>query len=286
MPTRKFLLTLTVSLLAAIAAFAQWPARLTRGVPMKDGKMNPDAPAPRMSDGKVDFTGLWENVRGAVGTGPGAKGKDKGKQPPPPALSASGLPQATFWDIGANLSKGLPLQPWAKQLKDQRMAENSKDNPDAHCLPMGLMQYHLHPQPRKMIQTQDVVVMLYEANSGIRQIFLDGRPNPPKDVLPWWFGYSAGRWEDKDTLVVETTMLRDLGWLDVNGSPITTEGKIIERYRRPSFGRLEIEVTIDDPKAYSAPFTVGVSQRIMPDDELIEFICAENERSEPHLVGK
>jgi hypothetical protein len=166
------------------------------------------------------------------------------------------------------------------------MAENSKDNPDAHCLPMGLMQYHLHPQPRKMIQTKDVLIMLYEANSGIRQVFLDGRANPPKDVDPWWFGYSVGTWEDKDTLRVETTMLRDLGWLDVNGTPITTEGKTIERYRRPTFGRLEIEVTIDDPKAYSAPFTVGVSQRIMPDDELIEFICQENERSAPHLVGK
>ena len=165
----------------------------------------------------------------------------------------------------------------------QRAESNSKDNPDAHCLPLGVMQLHTHGQPRKIVQTPDVLVIIYEANAGIRQIFTDGRALP-KDALPWWFGYSVGHWED-DTLVVESTAFRDLGWLDVEGSPLTETGRIIERFRRPDYGHLEIEVTIDDPKAYTKPWTVTVYQRIMPDTELIEFVCQENERSAAHLVG-
>ena len=192
---------------------------------------------------------------------------------------------ATFFNIGAGFKEGLPLRPWAAELLKKRTAENSKDNPDAHCLPMGLMQLHEHPQPRKIIQTPGVILIIYEANSGLRQIFTDGRSLPPKDVDPWWYGYSVGKW-DGDTLVVETTGFRDDVWLDVNGSPLTESGKMIERFRRPNYGSLEIEVTVDDPKAYTKPFTVKVSQRIMPDTELIEFICQENEKSVPHLVGK
>jgi hypothetical protein len=192
---------------------------------------------------------------------------------------------ATFFNIGAGFKEGLPLRPWAAELLKKRTAENSKDNPDAHCLPMGLMQLHEHPQPRKIIQTPGLVLIIYEANSGLRQIFTDGRPLPPKDVDPWWYGYSTGKW-DGDTLVVETTGFRDDVWLDVNGSPLTESGKMIERFRRPNYGSLEIEVTIDDQKAYTKPFTVRVSQHIMADTELIEFICQENEKSVPHLVGK
>jgi len=166
-----------------------------------------------------------------------------------------------------------------------RRAENSKDNPDAHCLPLGLMQLHLHPQPRKIIQTPGLIVILYEAQAGIRQIFTDGRPQPSKDVQPWWYGYSTGKWED-DTLVVETTGFRDDVWLDVDGSPLTESGKMTERFKRFNYGTLQIDVTIEDPKAYTKPFTVRVVQRLMADTELIEFICQENNRSEPHLVGK
>jgi hypothetical protein len=165
------------------------------------------------------------------------------------------------------------------------MGENSKDNPDAHCLPLGLMQLHMHPQPRKIIQNPDEILILYEAQSGIRQIFLDGRTLPPTDVQPWWYGYSVGHWEG-DTLVVETSGFRDDVWLDINGSPLTNMGRMIERFRRPNYGNLEIEVTIDDPKVYTKPFTVKVQQKIMPDTQLIEFICNENDRSGPHLVGK
>ncbi|HLF11387.1 MAG TPA: hypothetical protein VJA26_09230 [Gammaproteobacteria bacterium] len=164
------------------------------------------------------------------------------------------------------------------------MAANQKDNPDAHCLPMGYMQLHGHPQPRKIIQTPDVIVILYEGNSGIRQIFTDGRALPElnEDLQPWWYGYSIGHWED-DTLVVESTGFRDDGWLDVFGSPLTDQGKLIERFRRPDYGHLEIDITIDDPKAYTEPFTVRVNHQVMLDTDLIEFICNENEKSVVHF---
>jgi hypothetical protein len=187
-------------------------------------------------------------------------------------------PLTQFFDIATRLKDGLPLQPWAAELKKKRTAEGAKDNPDANCLPMGNLQFHTHPQPRKIIQTPKVVVILYEGNAGIRQIFTDGRPLPNNDPQPWWYGYSVGRW-DRDTLVVETIGFREDGWLDVNGSPLTEAAKMTERFRRVNYGNLEIEVTVDDPKAYTKPWTVTLNQRLMVDGELIEFVCAENEKS-------
>jgi hypothetical protein len=169
------------------------------------------------------------------------------------------------------------------------MADSSKDNPDAHCLPMGFMQYHTHPQPRKIVQTPDMMLIVYEANSGLRQIFTDGRALPGKDVEPWWYGYSAAKWEG-DTLVVETIGFLDREddpffpqWLDIRGNPLTSQAKVTERFRRPNFGSMEIDITIDDPKAYTKPFTVRVNWRVMADTELIEFICEE--RDATHYVG-
>jgi len=162
------------------------------------------------------------------------------------------------------------------------MADNSKDNPDAHCLPMGFMQFHTHPQPRKIIQTPDVILIIYEANSGLRQIFMDGRPLPGPDAEPWWYGYSVGKWEG-DTLVVESRGFRDGEWLDVRGSPLTPSAKVTEKFRRPTYGSLEIEITVDDPKAYTKPWTVRIAQRAMLNTELIEFICEE--RDATHYVG-
>jgi hypothetical protein len=147
------------------------------------------------------------------------------------------------------------------------------------------MQLHTHSQPRKIVQTKDLILIIYEANAGVRQIFMDGRPAPGNDPQPWWFGYARGWWEG-DTLVVETTNFRDDGWLDVNGAPLTSEGKLIERFRRPNFGTLEIDVTIDDPKAYTRPWTVRVNQRLLVDTELIEFVCLENEKfTKQYLKG-
>ena len=248
---------------------AQWPSHPSARVPRTaDGRPDLNAPTPRTADGKPDFNGIW-NYAGVLGF--------RGGPPPPPP----GTPvQATFWNIEAGFKEGLPFQPWAAELRKQRMANNSKDNPDAQCLPLGHMQLHTHSQPRKMIHTPDLLVILYEANADVRQIFLDGRPAPPSDAQPWWNGYSRGWWEG-DTLVVETTNLRDLGWLDVNGAPITSEGRIVERFRRPTAGTLEIDVTIDDPKAYTQPWTVRVNQRLLPDTELIEFVCLENNQFNP-----
>ena len=125
---------------------------------------------------------------------------------------------------------------------------------------------------------------LNERDFSYRQIFIDGRPLP-EDPNPSWYGYSSGRW-DGDTLVVETNGLRDGLWLDFQGDPSTASVRMTERFRRPNFGALDIEVTIDDPKAYTRPFTVTVHQFLMVDTELLEFVCLENEKDQSHLVGK
>ena len=235
---------------------------------MPDGKVDLRAPAPRTADGKPDLSGIWAYA--------GVLGFRGGPPPPPPGTP----PQATFWNIEAGLADGLPLTPYGAALRKQRMAGNSKDNPDAACLPLGYMQLHTHSQPRKLVQLPELIVILYEANAGVRQIFLDGRPAPPADAEPWWFGYSRGRWE-ADTLLVESSHFKDGGWLDVLGAPLSSEGRLVERFRRPNAGTLEIDVTIDDPKAYTRPVTLRVNQRLLPDIDLIEFICQENNQFNP-----
>jgi hypothetical protein len=266
---RQFVLVLCGLAGLGVTLGAQWAAfpgaRLPRG---DDGRVVLTAPAPRTADGKPDFSGVW-NYAGVLGF--------RGGPPPPPPGTP---PQATFWNIEAGIKEGLPFTPYGAELRKQRMAGNSKDNPDAACLPIGYMQSHTHSQPRKIVQQPDLLVVLYEANAGTRQIFLDGRPAPPADAQPWWWGYSRGHW-DGDTLVVESTHFRDGGWLDVNGAPLTSEGKITERFRRPTVGTLEIDVTIDDPKAYTRPWTVRVNQRLLPDTDLIEFVCLENNQFDP-----
>jgi len=273
--------------LVVIPIAAQWPDYPAKGAPREaDGKVKLDAPAPKAPDGHPDLSGVWD-LRGTLGRGggPGGPGRGKGGNGKAPALPPGTPPMATFKNIGAGFKEGLPLLPWAADLLKARRGENSKDNPDAHCLPLGLMQLHMHPQPRKIIQSPGVIVILYEAQGGIRQIFTDGRSLPPSDVQPWWYGYSVGHWEE-DTLVVETTGFRDDVWLDIDGSPLTNSGKMIERFKRLNYGTLQIDVTIEDPKVYTMPFTVRVVHRLLPDTDLIEFICQENDRSGPHLVGK
>jgi hypothetical protein len=257
---------------------AQWPAFPTPNVPRgADGKPDLLAPTPRTRDGRPDLSGIWENP-GWRNMGTGVSGT--GGAPGTPAVLPRG--PGLFFDIGSGVPGGLPFQPPAAALKKQRMADNMKDNPDAHCLPMGNMQLHTHPQPRKIIQTPDVIVMLYEGNAGVRQLFTDGRPLPKNDPQPWWFGYSTGGWEG-DTLVVRSSGFRDGGWLDVNGSPLTDAATVTERFTRVNYGNLTIEITVDDPKAYTRPWSVTVNQQIMLDTELIEFICLENEQSTKHF---
>ena len=274
--TSSSLASFALVLMVAAPAAAQWPAQPDKTVPRTaDGKVNFDAPPPRTADGHIDFTGVFENLwfyQGRIGR--------------PPVSAPGEPPQTTFAEIGAGFKDGLPFRPWARELYQKRKESHAKDNPDAYCLPMGLMQFHIHPQPRKIVQTRDVMIVLYEGNAGIRTIFLDGRPLPKiGDVKPWWYGYSTGHWEG-ETLVIESNNFRDNGWLDINGSPLTDQGTLTERWTRRTYGDLRIDVTIDDPKAYTAPFTVRLNQKLVPDEELIEFICAENERSTAHMVGK
>jgi hypothetical protein len=273
-----------VVIVAACAAFApplaaQWPNYPTPGVPRTpDGKPILDGPAPRTADGKVDFSGIWNRVGFGGGGGRGRGG------PPPPTTTADGIPLSTFGEV-AGRGYPLPMTPWAAELKKKRMADNMKDNPDVWCLPIGIMQYHNHPQPRQMVQTKNLMLITYESNYGLRYIYMDGRPAPNNDPQPWWFGYSRGWWEG-DTLVVETTNFygeERASWLDVNGSPYSDQLKMTERFRRPNFGTLEVDITIEDAKAYTKPFTVRVNQRLMADQEMIEFICNENEKSTLHI---
>ena len=175
------------------------------------------------------------------------------------------------------------MLPWAATLKTERHAANSKDHPDAHCLPLHPIQ-HLHPQPRKIVQTPDLLLILYEANDGKREIHLDGRPLPTNSPEPFWFGYSTGRWED-DTLVVESNGFKDRSWIDEWGTPGSDQLRLTERIRRPTYGTLQIQMTITDPKTFTKPFSFTAEQRLMPDTELIEFVCNENNTSAKRLVA-
>ena len=275
---------LAICVALAPSLSAQWPSYPTPGVPRTpDGKPILDAPTPRTPEGKPDLSGIWQ-LGGFGGGGGGGRGRGAGAPATPTPPDPNAIPVSQFFEV-AGRGFALPLQPWAAELKKKRMADNSKDNPDVWCLPIGLMQYHNHPQPRQIVQTKNLTLITYESNYGLRYIYTDGRPAPNNDPTPWWFGYSRGWWED-DTLVVETTnFLGDerAGWLDVNGSPYTDALKMTERFRRPNFGTLEIDITIDDAKAYTKPFTVRVNQRILVDQEMIEFICNENERSTHHI---
>jgi hypothetical protein len=287
---------LTLAALLSPSLLAQWPRFVPNGVPKTaDGKVNFDAPTPKAADGKPDLSGVWETVpcRGCAvpvisGLAP-APTPGRGAAPPAQATgrganSTTAPPSGNvFGNVGGQTPGGAPYQPWAADLVKKRMADNSKDNPDAHCLPMGIMQLNSHPFPRKIIQTPSEVLIIYEASgTTIREIFLDGRSLPGKDAEAWWNGYSVGHW-DGDTLVVETTNLMDDGWLDVRGSPLTSEAKITERFQRTSYGNLELTVTIDDPKAYTKPFSAVIHNRLSPDSQLSEFVCIDKDAA--HYVG-
>jgi hypothetical protein len=261
-----------VAVLHALPAllFCQWLKYPTAGVPKTpSGMPNLGAPTPRTADGKPDLSGMWkiENTGGC------------------PPYGCPDLPLSKeFINIGARLPGGLPYQPWAANLVKKRMAENGKDDPASRCQPAGLIRLFTFPQYRKIIQMPGLVVMLSERDVTYRQIFTDGRPLPD-DPQPSFHGYSSGHWEG-DTLVVQTNGFRDGMWLDRSGSPMTDAAKMTERFRRVNYGNLEIEITIDDPKAYTAPWTVKLNQFIVLNTELLEYFCQDNEKDRPHLVGK
>lgn len=258
-------------LLASIApASAQWLNYPTPGVPKTpSGTPNLGAPTPRAADGKPDLSGIWEadNTR-----------------PCPPYGCPDMRLSNQFADIGFGLKDGLPYQPWAAELVKKRMAVNGKDDPASQCLPTGVPRMHIFPLLRKYVQFPGLLAILEERNKAWRQIFTDGRALPV-EPQPAWYGYSSGKW-DGDTLVVETTGFRDGLWLDRNGDPLTDKARVTERFRRVNYGNMEIEITVDDPKAYTAPWTITVKHFIVLNTDLLEQVCLENERDAAHLTEK
>ena len=238
---------------SGLALHAQWVPKVQPGTPLgADGRPNLAAPAPRGADGKPDFSGIW--------TGDGLQ---------------------NFRDLASETAGGAPMQPWAEALYKERLTGmHAKIEPDANCLPQGVPKITLAPAPWKFISLPSTMVILYEAFGQWRQIQMDGR-TLVKDPNPSWLGYSSGRW-DGDTLVVTTTGFNGKTWLDTGGHPTTEALVVTERFRRPSFGRLEIEVTIDDAKAYTKPWSATQRMRLLPDTELIEFVCLENEKFQKH----
>jgi len=161
----------------------------------------------------------------------------------------------------------------------QRLQNNGKDAPQAHCKPSGVPLVNSAPLPYKIIETPRLILILYEENTVFRQIFLDGR-HPVKDAEPRWMGYSTGKWQG-DTLVVDTVGLNDQSWLDAMGHPHTENLHLTERFRRRDSAHLEIQVTIDDPKAYTKPITYTQTATILPGEDLLEYFCTENEKDVP-----
>ena len=248
----------------------QWLRYPTSGVPRTaDGKPNLAAACPRTADGKPDLSGLWIMQTTRAGN-PDFPGCD--------AVSDE------FINIAASLKDGLPYQPWAADLVKARRSELRVNDPLSHCLPVGPVRLHTWNGPRKVLQTPGLLLIVNELNASYRQVFTDSRPLPI-DPNPSWNGYSSGRWEG-DTLAVQTSGFRDGMWLDSTGNPMTDAAKITERFRRINFGRMDIELTVDDPKAYTKPWTVTLHQAIKLDTDLLDFVCAENEKDSSHLSAK
>lgn len=272
------------ALLLASAAHAQWVYLRTEGVPRtKDGKLNSAAPAPRASDGKPDFSGLWwpgGPSRACTGLIRGPDGDCIEKGLGTVLEGSSALPQMAI-DIGTGVQGGLPYQPWAADLVRQRDRRAGLEDPHVRCLPSNLPRLYTLPHLQRVVQTPKLLVMLNEFNASYRQVYIDAR-KLPQDPEPSWNGYSVGHWE-KDTLVIETTGFRDDLWLDMRGNPLTSAAKLTERVRRPKFGTLEIELTVDDAKAYTKPWTVLLQSVFVADTEMMDEICLEGEKSFQHM---
>jgi hypothetical protein len=235
----------------AVAALAAIP------VAAQEGDAGPKRPVPtgktpRAAEGKPDLSGVWS-------------------------------PEHTFiYDISVSLDKGetLPMQPWAAKLTQEHM---SKDDPEANCMPTGVPRQA--PYPWRLMQSPDLIVFLFEGNiHSYRQIFMN-RKEHPKDPNPSWYGDSIGHW-DGDTLVIDSIGFNDKFWFDFAGHPHTEKLHVIERFNRTDLGHLEYTATIDDPGAYTKPFTMHGHSTLQPGEELMEYICQENNKDVSHIVGK
>ena len=252
------------ALLLQAPAAAQWVGYPTAGVPRKaDGKVAMTAPAPRLANGKPDFSGIWISDR----TEPGQE----------TISDTSSLPSGRHMaNMGVDFEGGLPYQPWQLPIVKKRTDNLAIDDPHIRCLPDFFLRAYGLPHMLKFVHTPDLLVMLNEMNAGYRQVFTDAR-ELPDEPTPSWQGYSSAKW-DGDTLVVDTIGVRDDTWIDWNGSVVTEAAKIREEIRRLDFGHLEIKATVDDPKAFTKPWTVTLRQRLVVDAELIDEICLENEQ--------
>ena len=261
---------LAASMATPALVFGQWFKYPMEGVPRNaDGSLNRNAPTPRLADGHPDFSGLWHAADPNRCRGRGGAFIQCGNE-------IGGSPLGG--NLGRNLPGGqLPYQPWAAKLTQERRADDSRDDPHVRCLPDNPPRAWTLPHLTKAIHSSKHLALLYEVNAMYRQIFIDGRPFP-QDMNPTWNGYSVGHWEG-DTLVVETRGFRDGLWIDTGGSPMSDAATMTERFRRPTYGTLEIELTIDDPKTYTRPFTVNLVQNIELDTELVDEFCLENEKS-------
>jgi hypothetical protein len=247
--------TTAIFLAAAAPASAQWIHVTLPDTPRTaDGQPNLSAPAPKTPDGKPDLSGIWRAAEGKY-----------------------------LQNITGDLRE-VPFQPWAAALYKERVAVLAKGRPTERCLPHGVPDAMMvRSGPWKIVQTPRVTLILFEEMNHYRQVFTDGR-GFPKDPNPTWLGYSIGKWEG-DTFVVDTTGFNDQTWLDDPGHPHTDAMHAIERFRRRDFGHLEIDITIDDPKAYTTRWTVTARFDLLPDTELIENLC-DNEKDAQHMVGK
>jgi hypothetical protein len=248
-----------------------------------NGNVDLSAAAPRLADGKPDLSGVWMTAEPACvirGTAPVSELRTL----IPPSLKCP-VRQASFSrqsiNMGIDMPDGLPYQPWLADLVQKRTASQAIDDPHIRCLPDVFLRAYGLPHYLKFVHSPDLLVMLNEYNGVYRQVFADGRPLP-KDPNPSWQGYSSATWAG-DTFVIESTGFRDDLWIDWDGSVITSAAHLRERIRRPDFGHLEIEVTVDDPKAYTKPWTITLRQQFAADIELIDEICAEGERFSKQL---
>jgi hypothetical protein len=268
--------------LVSSGAQAQWLNYSTPGVPRtRDGKPNLTAPAPRTSDGKPDLSGVWHVHPTSLAEMRRLYGENAD------GLNVPGMELDTISKYAINLlvdfkPEESPMRPEAAEILRRRLPS---EFPDTNCLPAGIPTSSLVSEPVKMAQSPGLIVVLYESEDGHRLIYTDGRTLPKEIAQPAWLGYSAGKWEG-DTLVVETAGFNDKSWLDVMGHPHSDALRIVERYHRRDFGHMDVEMTFDDPKMYTKPFTIKVTDDLLADSDIFESFCNENEKDRPHLGQK
>jgi hypothetical protein len=263
--------TASLAVFFALSAAGQWLTLTTPGIPRaRDGKPNLTAPAPKTGQGKPDFSGMWV-PRDILP----CDAKDRGVQ----CIELPLTPQVI--NIASGIKAGLPYQPWAAELVKKRTPDVAYIDPHAHCMPPNFPRAWAFPETVKIFQEPKQLVVLHEFNASYRQIFFDGR-KLPEDMLPTWSGYSVAHWEG-DTLVVESAGYRDDSWLDTSGNFFSSAARVTERIRRPNFGSLDIDVTVDDPKVFTRTWTVNLHDRPLLDTEMIDFMCQDNNKDIQHM---